>query len=362
MTRMTRCNGVAANDRGIALLVTLAFIAVAVAIGLQAHRAARAALSLAAVSRDRDALTQMAASGVQTAMAILIDDRLANDIDGPTDAWASPQAVEAVTAALPFETGQVTVRITDERSRIQLNALVEFPEGRQFNEPQRLLLTRFLENWQATHDMAEPVDTTTVVNALKDWLDSGDDDATTCLTGAEAEYYRDQSPATVPANGPLHHTGELAGVRGVTRELMTGAGEAGGIFPFVTVFGATSADGGRFGFDGKININTADAAVIAGLLDEDLRDLAGAITEYRAVLAAGGHVETLADPTWYKQAPGCGDITIDPALVTLSSDVFRIESTARSGAMRAVAGAVVARYRHEATGQWDCRILFWESS
>ncbi len=351
------CNGtpVSDNDRGIALLVTLAFVTVAVAIGLQAHHMARVSVSMAALTRDRHALMQMSASGVHAAMAMLIDDRYANDTDGPTDNWASGDDVRGVMASLPFASGDVDVTVTDERGRIQVNALVAFPESRQFNESQRVIFTRFLGEWQSTHDMAAPIDIDTVINALKDWLDTGDDDATTGLSGAESAYYGDLDPPCTPANGPLRHIGEMALIRGVSQELFDGIGR------HLTVFGVTAGDGSRFSFDGKINLNTAETAVIAGLLDEGLRDLAEAIVDYRRSLAAAGHKETLADPTWYKQAPGCGDLTIDPSLITLSSDLFRITATARDGAKSAAVTAVVERYTAEKTGQWTCRVLYWEA-
>ena len=58
--------------------------------------------------------------------------------------WADPDKVNSMLEAIPFEDGKLEVKISDERSRIQVNALVKFPEGHEFNEKQRQLWERLL--------------------------------------------------------------------------------------------------------------------------------------------------------------------------------------------------------------------------
>jgi len=63
------------------------------------------------------------------------------------------------------------------------------------------------------------MDPSAIINSIKDWLDSGDDDAITGLSGAESAYYQDLDPPYPCRNGPFPHLGELALLKGVTAEL-----------------------------------------------------------------------------------------------------------------------------------------------
>ncbi len=49
-----------------------------------------------------------------------------------------------------------------------------------------------------------------IINSLKDWLDSGDDDAITGLSGAESDYYEGLEPPYSCKNGPMDNLGEVA--------------------------------------------------------------------------------------------------------------------------------------------------------
>ena len=101
--------------------------------------------------------------------------------------------------------------------------------------------------------------------------------------------------------------------------------------------------------------------VIAAMLPEAQRDLAPAIVEYRQALVADGAMEAFADSDWYRQAPGCGDLKISEEIVTLSSDLFRIHSTATVHEARIAVTAIVQR-RTGPSGEKGCRILVWEES
>ncbi|WP_054695253.1 type II secretion system protein GspK [Desulfosarcina cetonica] len=62
-------------------------------------------------------------------MIMLINDRKANDTDTLQEDWANPEKVAEMMALMPFEDGNLDVRIVDERGKIQVNALVKFPEA-----------------------------------------------------------------------------------------------------------------------------------------------------------------------------------------------------------------------------------------
>ncbi len=112
-----------------------------------------------------------------------------------------------------------------------------------------------------------------------------------------------------------------------------------------------------FTFEGKININTAELPVIAALLPVEHVDLAPAIVEYREETSEEQFLHDLSQPMWYKKVPGVQDVTIDPALLTTSSDFFRIEAVAVRNKLKVKVTALIQREKNKETGQWYCRIL-----
>lgn len=350
------------NKRGMALLITLTVITLLVATTVELNRQARATIFSSAAVRDRYRLAEMVASGVNAAMAMLAEDKKNTTADSLQEDWADPEKVNAMLAAIPFEDGKLEVKISDERSRIQVNALVKFPEGREFNEKQRQLWERLLRLAFLAYE--HPVETdpvNTIVNSVKDWLDSGDDDAITGLSGAESDYYRDLDPPIFIRNGPLTHINELLHVKGITAELFYGTDELPGLSRYLTVGGMTD-EGGDFSFSGKININTAEMPVLMVLLPEENQDLALAISEFRLEKTSDTFNHDLSGGNWYKQVPGAGDIDLDSSLITNQSDLFRIEAAASLNGVSLAATVIVHRETESQTGLIYCRVLSWEQS
>jgi general secretion pathway protein K len=350
------------NSHGIALLVTLSVVSVLVVASLEMNKKMRSAVFSAATTRDRITLLSMASSGINLAEAILVKDKKVSIIDSLQDDWANSEKISEILTDIPFEDGSVTLTINDELGKIQVNSLVQFPEGNNFNESQRAMLERFLgflmyKNEVETVGDIEP---TTIINSIKDWLDSGDDNAITGLNGAESDYYQDLDPPYPCKNGPFTYLGELSLVRGITPELFQGAGGEQGLSKYITVFGMKKSSNNSFTYDGKININTADLPTLVAILPIGKEDLAQAIYEYRTETSNSVYIHDLSSPTWYKNVPGAGDTQIDPNLITTSSDFFRIESTAKLKEMRIKITTVVKREKNAKTGKWECNILRWE--
>ena len=353
------------NEKGMALLVTLAIITILIASGLELNRRVRAAVVGTAATRDRLTLSLMAASGIHTAMAMLIKDKSESPVDSIQEDWANPEKIAEVIADIPFEAGQIDVTITDELGKIQVNALVDFPKGRHFNESQKIMWDRFTRLLIARDEEAfKDIEATAVINSVKDWLDSGDDDATTGLNGAEAEYYQGLDPPYMPANGPFMEIHELTRVKGIIPELFQGK-DAGGLEPYVTVYGMTQVpqevDGKDFSFEGSININTADLPVLVAMMPSENPDYAQAIYDYRIEKDGETFVHDLSGEGWYKNVPEIpSDLTIDPKLIRYSSDQFRIQASARMNDIQETVTAVVQREQEKQTGKWTCRILRWQ--
>lgn len=349
------------HNRGIALLITLAMITVMMAAAVEVNRRVRDGVTSTASARDRVTLSYMASSGIHAAMAMLVKDRNDSDTDSLQEDWADPEkTAEVLRQIFQFEQGRVTVETVDEMGKIQLNSLVVFPEGKAFNEPQRQLWEKFLNNFKLLDDERyEDIEPSTILSSIKDWIDSGDDDAVTGLSGAESDYYEGLEHPYSCRNAPFNHLGELVLVKGITEDLYRGADDLEGIASYLTVHGMSATAENKFTYEGKININTAPMPVIAALLPSGDENLAQAVADYRLEKSDETYIHDLSTPTWYKEVPGLSDVTINADLITTSSDIYRIRSTAALDDTSLTITAVVQREKLVKTGKWTCRVLRW---
>ena len=349
------------NNRGIALLITLSVTTILIAAALEFNRRARFEVISTASVRDRLTLSQMASSGVHAAMAMLIKDKADSNFDSLAEDWANPEKIEEMLLEIPFEKGKLNVEIADELSKIQVNALVKFPDSRQFNQSQIILWERLLSFIKGEEELDEESDPVAIVNSVKDWLDSGDDDATTGLSGAETSYYEDQDPPYASRNGPMPDLNELLLIKGITPELYFGFDNKGGLNKYMTVHGMAIGAGTNFSWPGRININTADVPVLAALLGTENEELAQALYDYRQEMAAEKDIHDFSNAKWYKNITGFSDVTIDAGIISTSSDVFRIQATASSDEVKSSVVAVVQRTQSPQSGKWACKILSWKT-
>ncbi len=351
-----------ANNRGMAILITLSVVTVLIAASLELNRRVRASVFSAATTRDRLTLSVMASSGIHAAMAMLVKDKMESEIDSVQEDWANPDKISSIIMSIPFDEGNVTFKISDELGRIQANALVTFPESRKFNESQRILWDRFLRLFISSDLFETESNPTAIICSVKDWLDSGDDDAITGLNGAESGYYQDLDPGYPCKNGLFSDLSELLLVKGIMPEFYYGTEEAPGVSEYMTVYGIQISGDNKFTFKGKININTAGLPVLISLMPEGYEDLAPMLDEYRKETSGTEYIHDLSSPTWYKNVPGCGDIKIDSNIITTSSDVFRIESTAALHDMKITIISIVKREQEKKDKKWKCRVLSMYSS
>jgi general secretion pathway protein K len=348
------------NNRGIALFVTLAVITVLVAASLELHKRNRSAVLASAASRDRVTLVQMASSGIHIAMSMLVRDRMDSEIDSLQEDWANPRKRHELVSDFPFDEGSIEFDISDERSKIQLNALVALP-GHEFNAAQFQLWDRLLGFLKKADESLAKLDHIAIINALKDWIDSGDDDAITGLTGAESPYYQSLDPPYPARNAPIDDPGDLFLIKGITKELLASPREEFNLLNYLSVYGATRTEDGKLTYDGKININTASLPVLAAILPEDYIEFAPAILDYRVEKSNDQYINPLSGLDWYKNVPGLEDLTIARELITNTSDIFRIVSTARLHGMEQTIAAVVQRETRKKSGKWGCRVLHWQT-
>jgi general secretion pathway protein K len=221
------------NNKGIALIITLTVITLLVTVTFELNRQLQASVVSSAILRDRLVLSHMISSGVEVAKAILIKDKMDSETDTVQEDWENPEKIDAYLAQIPFDDGNIVLNISDELGRIQVNALVQYPDGKDFNATQQEFWLRFMllilaqqENLEESDSLFdEVVEPSAVINPIKDWLDSNDNDAITGLNGAENEYYKELDPPYTTRNGPFRHIEELIRTKGITPELFYAANE-----------------------------------------------------------------------------------------------------------------------------------------
>jgi general secretion pathway protein K len=352
------------NPRGVALLITLSVTVVLVSAALEYNRRARFALISAAAARDHLTMSEMAAAGVHLAMAILAKDKADNDTDTLMDDWANAEKIDEVLKDFPFEDGRLSLAITDEMGKVKVNALVNFPEGRQFDEAQRTIWERLLQfladQKELKLELKDDSEPAAIINSLKDWLDSGDDDAITGLSGAESNFYMDRQPPYPAANTALADLNELLLVKGITPQLLEGANGSPGLARYLTVHGLTAGEGTGFSFSGQINVNTAELPVLFALVPAENKDLVETLDELRRDVVSGKQTVDMSNPNWLTKIPGLAELKINPKLITMASDLFRVESTAQVHDATTTVMAVVQRVPSAQTGKWACRVLSWQ--
>ena len=358
------------DNKGVALVITILVVTLLLAAAMEMNRKALVAAEETATSRDRITLSQMASSGIHIGMAILLTDKedsATNQVDSVQEDWADPDYITEVLQEFPFEEGKLNLVIYDELGRIQVNALVQFPEGQKFNQAQydlwhKLISALKTQLFYLEVDLSDDTQPAAIINSIKDWLDSGDDEAISGVTGAESDYYQDLDPSYKCRNGPFTHISELILVKGVD-ELFEGLGGLNLISNYMTVHGMGETKGGEvnFTFPGQININTASAEVISAMLKQgDLAD-AQSIVDYRDEKNEDGDpMVRVTGTSWYKTASS--DAEIDPNLLIGTSDIYRIVSTAELNNISVATTAVVDRSKkNRKTKKSLCKVLSWET-
>ncbi len=353
------------------MVLALATMVLVVTAALELHINERTNMLTAATMRDRVSLEEMTKSAIHLGMAMLIKDRMENETDSLQEDWGDNETIATLIAEIPFEQGQVNLEIADELSKIQINALVQFPQGQQFNQAQVEIWQKFGSGLISAMELIEGAETLsedkpdplTIINSLKDWLDSGDDDAITGLNGAESDYYEDLDPPYKCKNGPFDHLSEVELVKGITPELFAGIGGASGLDQYITVYGAEKMKGqdGKFTFPGKININTASETVLMALLPIEQAEFAPLLVEYREATSGDLYTNDLTKPNWYKNVPGFSDANISSELSSISSQIFRLTATATLNTVKVTTTAVVERVKDKETEPWRCKVLNWKT-
>jgi general secretion pathway protein K len=314
------------NNRGVALILVLLMISIIIAITIQLTITTRSELYESANLRDSIKLLYIAKSGFNMGEALLYEDD--NDVDSPHDDWAKMVLLSAQSSIL-FDKGHFQLNIVDESGKIQINELIA---NNEYNDTMKEMLLQLLNLPEFNLEEPEARD---IVDAIKDWID--EDDETTEF-GAENAYYQGLEEPYLCKNGKLDCLEELLMIKGITKGLFYGTDESPGIAGFLTLHG-----------EGKININTASTVILRVLNPEITEEMASDMDEYRK-----NEDNNLTDISWYKNVTGMATLSIDPALITTKSNVFKIVSTGYFDNMTKTVTGMVDRTNADAI-----KILSW---
>ena len=236
------------DNKGIALVITLLVLTLLIVLILEFNSGMRVEARAAANFRDDIKAFYLAKSGVTFAIAVLEDDdKTDQNFDALNENWAQK------LPPIPFGDGFVTVEITDENSRINVNKM-STGFGSVNSDNMRALMGRFLKQFELEEDIA---------NAIADWTDQ--DDIERMPGGAESNYYGGLEDSYDAKNKHFDSLQELRLVKGLEGETYNK------LHKFLTVHS-----------DGWINVNTAGKEVIISLSDNLSAEIADEIIAFRA--------------------------------------------------------------------------------
>jgi general secretion pathway protein K len=227
-----------AAQRGVALITAMLIVAIIAALATSLSLGQQVWLRQTQNLTDLARAEQIRQGALDYAAAVLERDgknARTSKTDTLAEAWAQP------IPPLPVDGGVVLVSISDAQARFNLNNLVQQGKPSPSDVP---IYTRLLAQ------LGLP---TNLVNPLIDWLDA---DGTTLPGGAEDLDYLNHDPPYRAANRPLMSIDELRLIKGYTPEIIAK------LSPLVVVLPASA--GPR-----PINVNTADATVLAALTGSD---------------------------------------------------------------------------------------------
>lgn len=362
------------GQNGSVLVVTLGAILVLLVLAVQVARLTGGSAMQTMVEKEKLAANELAMSAVHLAMFMLAQDASQNDIDSVQEEWADPDIIKQGLDLLEADNIEVKLRIIDELGKIQLNALMSQFPGNEINVDQYNILERFftliLQDRELEEEATGPVE---MLNALKDWMDSGDDEAITGLSGAESDYYQGLDSPYFCTNGPLRHLDELFKIKSINREVLADdfsdehAGDESAHFKLepgdvLSVFGLSDkkTDSDRYAFPGRININTAPVQVIAAMLPEGREHQAQDLVDFRVARPAPEDEYTNSlGKGWYKDVIELSDKEKKKLerKIIYSSNLFRADCFVKTESYHFGLSAVIKREKHKETGKWICRIL-----
>ncbi len=297
----------------------------------QSLNRAREYIFLAGGHAQRVQAQSLARAGVNLARAGLVLDQ--NGRDDLEEDWAQ---LSILSQMMPLQVGNggVSVNITDEEGRVNINAL---NEQELLDWLLALKLKRVKKGDILDLEFAEQDIHMELTNALLDWRDFDDVERP---GGAENRYYKREEEKRIAHNQPLATPGELLLVKGFTGDMLFGRKGNPRLYDMISVVGP-----------GKHNINTIAPEVLESLIAMDQPYQAEFIT--KSILEFRPY-QSLGDFQSLAGRYGLSNTTIQK--FQIESTFFRIRATGRVGKQEAIVEAIVKRNAKK------CDIVWWKES
>lgn len=368
------------NQDGVALLLTLSIITIFLSVTLEMNRRVRNSIQSSITQKTQANLLEIAESGLTIGKAILLKDAAENSIDSAQEDWANPKKLKEIINSLGFNSDELELSISDELGKIQVNAMLKSFPGNDVNQSQIKIWNNLLSFFISKDKSEDERDSTAIINCLIDWMDSGDDDAISGISGAESDYYES---LTIPYHCNNHDFYDLSvifQVKGISSDLFEKTDGFKNILPdqydapiefkmgdLISVFGvehdrsaAPHRDKKKYIYPGKININTASIPVIAALLPFGKQDFAKKIDAFRTEKPNENSEFTnnLNMKGWYANVAGLTKNEkkeMDKILV-YSSHIFSIQSRVSIDNRTLILKNFISRQKKD-DGKWECKVL-----
>ena len=297
------------DQKGMALLLVLGFIAVLSVTVISFNDRTQSAMEQAYYAQGKVQLQSMAESGIDIGLAVLRHDQEKGEVDTLIEEWSKMSDLELGGI---FKEGGLRVEIQDLSGRFPINRLVPLVDADKVSESEvyRSVLFRLLTS--GNFAVQDEIQAQTIVDSLTDWLDADD---VALPYGAENNFYLALEKHLPVRNGPVEFVNELLQVQGMTMEILHGSGEKKGLAEYISIYG-----------NSRININTAPVLLLQALAPDISEEDVKIIDEFRT---SEDSASLLAEPNWYRSVLGWPQyIIINPSLIGTRSSYFKIAAAA----------------------------------
>ena len=241
------------GERGVALIVVMLVLALLALVVTEFAYSARLEASMVRAYRDTVLARHLAEAGVQQGIREILSQSQIGAIDESGQfvfyrvlpGQTTPTRVPPLPRIrVPLGAGEFSYRITDEASRLNLNA------GDQIR------LDRLLDALQIDRSQREIIS-----DSIQDWRDGNELHR---VHGAESDYYLKLPVPYRARNANIQDESELLQIRGVTPELYFGTGGRPGLGSLVTAVAFNA-----------VSLNAAPAPVLkaVGLADAEIEEV-----------------------------------------------------------------------------------------
>ncbi|PCJ20537.1 MAG: hypothetical protein COB02_03190 [Candidatus Cloacimonadota bacterium] len=317
------------KHKGMGLLVTLLVLSTLAGFASMAFKKAREHLfHVGNYAKHIQALT-LAKAGINLARAGLLLDK--NKKDDLEEDWHTLSMMTQI-APLPLGNGFLSINITDEERKPNINAMNE----KQLIAYFKSLNLKSVKKGDITGlDIVNDAQEIELAHSFLDWTDFDDEKRD---EGAESRWYRKDDKKLLVHNQKIATLGEMLWIKGFTKEMLFGKKGNPRLIDLFTIYGS-----------GKINLNTVSQEVLEIFVKQEYEYQAESIAE---LVLQDRPFETDSEA---KAALSRAGLSADlQKMVKVKSEYFKIIAVGIIGDYKSEIEAIVKRTKN------SCDILLWK--